>query len=53
MPIASPPGRTFAAAVEACASTSAFQNERPGSAATQGGAKVSRLRIALPASRAR
>ena len=52
MPMASPPGSTFAAAVEACVITRALRKERRGSAAIQGGAKVSRLRIAAPASSA-
>ena len=46
MPTASPPGSTLEAAVEACDSTRACRNERPGSAAIQGGANVARLRIA-------
>jgi hypothetical protein len=48
-PIASPPGSTLEAAVEACDMISARVIDSPGSAAIQGGANVSRLMIAAPA----
>ena len=53
MPTASPPGTTLDAAVDACDITSAWTNERPGSAAIQGGAKVRRLRTAAATSATR
>ena len=53
IPMASPPGITLDAAVEACDITIAWPKDRPGSAAIQGGAKVTTLRIAVPARSAR
>src|SRR4029077_17164296 len=52
IPIASPPGITLDAAADDCDISSALRNDRPGSAAIQGGANVRTLRIAAPTSSA-
>ena len=50
-PTAMPPGTTIDSAVDACVTSMARKNERPGSTTCQGGANVARLN-AVAASRA-